>query len=86
MVATTLMSRPGLRLTLAGNGVRADPRIYLGDRSQQRSVRRMFEMSLRELSSLYAPVEAALGRLRQPTVVLWGDRDPFFSVEQGRPA
>lgn len=87
VVARILMSGPGLRLMLARgvarDDVRPDPRIYLGDRSQQRSIRRIFEMALRELSSRYAPVEAALGRLRQPTVVLWGDRDPFFSVEQG---
>lgn len=88
VVGRTLMSAPGLRLMLAQGvargGVRPDPRVYLGDRSQQRSIRRIFGTALRDLSARYAPVEAALGRLRQPTVVLWGDRDPFFSVEQGR--
>lgn len=40
--------------------------------------------SLRQLAELYRPVEDALGAISVPTLVGWGDHDPFFPVEQGR--
>jgi len=48
-----------------------------------RSTRRVFLDSLRHLEARYAPPEAALGALRVPLRVLWGDRDPFFPVAVG---
>lgn len=57
---------------------------YLGDRGQAASVRRIFTASLRHLAELYGPVEDALGGIAAPTLVGWGDHDPFFSVDQGR--
>ena len=48
------------------------------------STRRIFQASLRDLPGLYGPVQAALGRIRAPCAVLWGDRDPFFSVAVGK--
>lgn len=48
------------------------------------TARRLLLHSLRELSALYRRVEEALPTLWIPTLVLWGDRDPFFPVAQGR--
>lgn len=47
------------------------------------STRRIFLASLRDLARLYAPVARAAQALRVPTIVLWGDRDPFFPVSVG---
>ena len=38
----------------------------------------LFQASLRDLPGLYGPVHAALGAIRVPCTVVWGDRDPFF--------
>ncbi len=35
------------------------------------------------LSDLFRPVEDALRSLTIPMSVRWGDKDPFFSLEQG---
>lgn len=47
------------------------------------STRRIFQMSLRDLSGLYGPVRAALSEIRVPCTVVWGDRDPFFPITVG---
>jgi pimeloyl-ACP methyl ester carboxylesterase len=73
----------------AGTGrprLRLDRRTYLGDRSQQRSIRTIFAGSLAELPRLYTPVEEELARVEVPTLVGWGERDPFFTVAQGERA
>lgn len=64
--------------------VRLDLDHYVGDPSQHAAIRAIFASSLRRLRELYTPVEAALAEVRVPTVVGWGDRDPFFPVEVGR--
>jgi pimeloyl-ACP methyl ester carboxylesterase len=88
LAAAMLFSTPSLRLMLrVGDGqprVRLDAAAYIGDEDQRHAIGTIFDGSLRHLSELYAPIEAALGALRIPTHVGWGDRDPFFSVEQGR--
>jgi len=88
LAAAFLFSAPSLRLMLRmGVGephVRLDAAAHLGDAGQRHSIRTIFEGSLRHLPELYAPVEAVLGALRIPAHVGWGDRDGFFSVEQGR--
>lgn len=88
LTAPMLFSAPSLRLMLrSGVGrphVRLDLAAHLGDRRQQGAIRTIFEGSLRHLPELYAPVESALGSVRVPTHVGWGERDPFFSVDQGR--
>jgi pimeloyl-ACP methyl ester carboxylesterase len=48
------------------------------------STRDVFLHSLRDLARLYTPIEEALRAVRVPTTVLWGERDPFFSLEHGR--
>jgi pimeloyl-ACP methyl ester carboxylesterase len=88
LAAALLFSAPSLRLMLrVGVGqpsVRLDAAAYIGDEDQRHAIGTIFDGSLRHLSELYAPIEAALGALRIPTHVGWGDRDPFFSVERGR--
>lgn len=69
---------PGSRWS-CGNG-----HAHLGDRWQSRAIRTVFEGSLRNLSELYTPVQQQLQAWSGPAFVAWGDRDPFFSVEQGR--
>jgi pimeloyl-ACP methyl ester carboxylesterase len=49
-----------------------------------RSTREVFLASLCDLRRLYTPVAAAIANVRVPTTVVWGDHDPFFSVDTGR--
>lgn len=48
-----------------------------------RTTRRIFLSSMRDLPGLYAQVERIGRSLRLPTLVLWGDEDPFFPVGVG---
>lgn len=83
-------STPALRMMLSA--VMGRPRVlldrasYLGDAAQRRAIKTIFAGALRELPDRYAEVQATLPGLRTSTVVLWGDRDPFFGVEQARRA
>jgi pimeloyl-ACP methyl ester carboxylesterase len=82
-----LFSKPSQRMMLRrGVGpdcAPPDPETHLGDRRQQRATATIFAGSLTRLGELYAPVEAALGRLDVPAFVGWGDHDPFFAVAHG---
>src|SRR5262249_2117662 len=88
LFARVLFSRP----SLAGIGGRAQgsPRVeldvarYVGDADQVRSIRLVFSGVLRELATRYAPLTRLLPTINVPTLVAWGDRDPFFSVDHGR--
>jgi pimeloyl-ACP methyl ester carboxylesterase len=79
LAAAALFSRPSLRLMLrTGVGspkVRLDPDAHLGDAAKVRTIRTVFEGSLRHLDELYGPVQAALEAADVPGFVLWGDRD-----------
>ncbi len=90
LAARILLSAPLLRMMLHfGVGrprVSLDPAVYLGDPAQRRAISTIFAGALRELSDRYREVEAALNELQQPTVVVWGDKDPFFAIEQARRA
>lgn len=81
-----LMSRPALEMSIRqAVGDTSEPiRVEAGDATQRRSTRLVFAAALRELSVRYRPVETAVRARGAPMLVLWGDRDPFFSVEQGR--
>lgn len=85
-VGRLAFSGPALQMMLrAGVGrprVRLDREVYLGDAAQRRAIETIFAGALRELHDRYAQVEAALADLRTSTVVLWGDRDPFFDISQ----
>lgn len=48
------------------------------------TTRRIFLRSLRELRSLYAPIQEALPTITVPTTVVWAARDPFFPAAVGR--
>jgi pimeloyl-ACP methyl ester carboxylesterase len=86
--ARLLFSRSSLTMMLRlGTGnppVGLDREAHLGDRGQQRSIATIFRGSLRRLGELYAPVEAVLPRVNVPTLVAWGDRDPFFPLSHGQ--
>jgi pimeloyl-ACP methyl ester carboxylesterase len=88
VAASGLFSRPSLQLMLrTGVGsprVRLDPATYLADADQVRAIRTVFEGSLRHLAELFHPVESALETADVPGFVLWGDRDPFFTIESGK--
>ncbi len=58
--------------------------VYLGDDAQRAAIRTIFSHALRNLSELYVATDEALGELDVPVLVGWGDRDPFFPVEQGQ--
>ena len=82
-----LFSRAGLLIAAragAGPGLRLRRDLLLGDKAQSDAVAALFGMALRELPERYGPVEQALRALRVPTLVAWGDKDLFFSLEQGR--
>ncbi len=88
LVERATMSPAALRM-MVGRGVGRpkvdiDRRAYVGDRRQARAIRAIFTMSLRNLRDLYTPTREALAALDIPTFVVWGDRDPFFDVEEGR--
>lgn len=82
-----IFSRPSLAMMLrSGVGrprVRLDTSIYIGDRAQRKAIGTIFYGSLTNLEALYRPVEDELHSLTKPTTVSWGDRDPFFGLEQG---
>jgi pimeloyl-ACP methyl ester carboxylesterase len=88
LAARAALSGPSLRLMLRFGSGRPrptmDPEVYFGDRRQRAAIRAIFAVALRELEVRYAEVQAALPSLEKRVVVLWGDRDPFFSIEEGR--
>lgn len=88
VAGSVALSTPMLRVMLrAGVGrppVRLDPDVHLGDPGQRRSIRTIFAGALRELAERYGEVEAGLAALPMPAAVLWGDRDPFFGVDQAQ--
>jgi pimeloyl-ACP methyl ester carboxylesterase len=88
--ARLFFSRAGLSLMWCAAVARreryrfADYRAMLREGDTVTSTRQLFQASLRDLPGLYGPVEAGLGLLEMPCAVVWGDRDPFFSVDVGR--
>lgn len=83
-------STPALQMMLSAGvdrpRVPLDPATYLGDAAQRRAIKTILAGALRDLSDRYAEAEATLPDLQMSTVVLWGDRDPFFGIEQARRA
>lgn len=58
--------------------------VYVGSSAQARSIRLIFSDALSNLESRYGSFPALMAATRIPVTVIWGDRDPFFSVEQGQ--
>ena len=87
LFARLLFSAPSLTLMLRqGTGPGSAPPdagLYLGDRRQRRTIATIFSSALTRLAELYSPVATALEDLEVPVLVGWGDRDPFFPLEQG---
>jgi pimeloyl-ACP methyl ester carboxylesterase len=86
--ARLLFSRPSLaRMMRLGVGVppgQLDVDAAVGDRGQRRAIALVFGATLTHLRHYYRPIEEGLARIAVPTLVGWGEHDPFFSVEQGR--
>jgi len=75
-MARMLFSAPALKMMLRMFGS-----TELGN---PESVRAIFTDALQNLEERYGHYPAILREIRVPSLVLWGDRDPFFPVEQGR--
>lgn len=61
--------------------------IHVNDGDEARSIRIIFAEVLRDLDDLYTPVHeaaAAVAAEGLPALVVWGDRDPLFDLDQGR--
>jgi 2-hydroxymuconate-semialdehyde hydrolase len=90
VAARLMFSGPSLKLMIRlGCGQprpAMDASAYVGDRRQQAAIRWIFATALGDLEARYREVEAALPTLEKPVVVLWGGRDPFFPLEEGRRA
>lgn len=88
LAKSLIFSRPSLAMMLrqgvGRGGTVLQPGVYLGDHAQDRAIAAIFAYALSNIQSLYAPIEAALAGSRLPTLVAWGDQDPFFSAAQGR--
>lgn len=87
LFSRALFSGPSLSLMLRqGTGPGSPPpdaAVYLGGNRQRRTIATIFAGALTHLDDLYTPVAAALEDIKVPVLVGWGDRDPFFPVEQG---
>lgn len=88
MAARMLFSAPSLGMMLKFGVGTPRPELNvsaaIGDAAQVRAIATIFAGSLTQLRQLYGPVEAQLHSFRGRTFVGWGDRDPFFNVDQGR--
>ncbi len=82
-----LFSTPSLKLMLRqGTGPGSAPpdaSVHLGDRGQRRTIAAIFSGALTHLAELYSPIAGALENLEIPVLVGWGERDPFFPLDQG---
>lgn len=77
-------NRVGLRLMYrAGNrqGLTAPPEHLTAGGVDL--TRRIFQRSLADLKTNYGAIQDMLSGIAIPTLVLWGDRDPFFSTRVG---
>ena len=84
-VTWPLVGGAAARLLFSGPALAAMAgRELVGDAREQRSTRTIFTTALREVGERYEPVERSLRSLRGPALVVWGEKDPFFAVEQGR--
>ena len=83
-----LFSRPSLELMVRQGtrtpGLRPSMDHYVADARARRSIASIFAASLRRLDELYRPVAETLATVGVPTLVGWGDRDPFFPIEVGQ--
>jgi pimeloyl-ACP methyl ester carboxylesterase len=86
-IAKLLFSRASLGMMVRSGMRRRKPASlghYLGPKTQSVAIATIFETALREMEERYAPVLNEWRKVHVPRVVVWGDSDPFFSVEVGR--
>ncbi len=86
MARRLFFSRPALAgmCRFGAKQGRVEASAAVGDRSQARSIARIFGESLRRMPEFYGPIQASLASITVPVTVLWGTDDPFFAREQGR--
>jgi pimeloyl-ACP methyl ester carboxylesterase len=72
-----------LRQGVGKNSQEIDVHSAIGDSSQTQSIGTIFSSALKELNSRYRNVQDFLSKIQVPTTVVWGTKDPFFSVKQG---
>ncbi|HEX5614981.1 MAG TPA: alpha/beta hydrolase [Acidimicrobiia bacterium] len=88
LYARIVFSRAALRaMTLGMVGrprLRLDRAIYVGSNAQARSIRLIFADALAHLGERYRSFPEIMASTSRPVTVMWGDRDPFFSLEHGR--
>lgn len=85
LAGAALFSRPSLRFMYRrGSRTRLHPGPGIGDRAQARAIATIFGESLRNLNALYSPIARAASEVRLPTLVVWGDGDPFFGTGQAK--
>lgn len=85
--AKAIFSKASLRMMLkqgvGKNSQAVDADSAIGDDSQAQSIGTIFGSALRELGSRYRGVQDSLSKVQVPTTVIWGTKDPFFSIKQG---
>lgn len=75
---------PGARMAMRAGSGNVKPKPYRMAVRSARSTYRIFVRSLVHLKEIYTPIEEMARSLRIPSIVIWGTRDPFFSVNIGR--
>jgi pimeloyl-ACP methyl ester carboxylesterase len=86
--AKAVFSKASLKMMLkqgvGKNSSSVDANSAIGDDSQAHSIATIFGSALRELGIRYRDVQDSLSTIHVPTTVIWGTKDPFFSVKQGK--
>lgn len=75
----TMMIRRGV----GDPGIALQPEQLIGGAEQHRAIASIFANSLRRLTELYTPIRDTLASVTVPTLIGWGERDPFFPVAVG---
>lgn len=86
--AKAVFSKASLKMMLkqgvGKTSLAVDTNSAIGDDSQAHSIATIFGSALRELGTRYRDVQNSLSTIQVPTTVIWGTKDPFFSVTQGQ--
>jgi len=79
-----LFSSLSLKMLAGRFSVAPGTQLHVNDGGEATTIRILFAGVLRDLAALYGPIERAAGDVTVPTLVVWGEGDPLFPVEQGR--
>jgi pimeloyl-ACP methyl ester carboxylesterase len=87
LMRRAVLSRFSMAMTLrlaVANPIAPPIESHLGDDLQLSATKRIFRHAILELSDRYRAVHDTLATIDVPTMILWGDRDPFFPLAEGR--